>query len=242
MKLKLNTSIQKTLSDLHTPVELYLKIRDRYPGAILLESSDYKSKENSFSYICFNAIGSLVVNKEYLTVQLASSRQKNAELSCTTLAEEIDAFRQSFDVTPDDYEFQTAGLFGYMQYDAIPHFQAIEFKETESAIPSVHYQFFQNLIVFNHFNNELYLIEHLHDKASSELTNVKTLIQQRALSTFSFSQKGTESSNYTDEEFLNTIQSAQKHCYLGDVFQLVVSRKFQQKFQGKWASILRSCV
>lgn len=240
MNIKLHTSIHQTLSDLHTPVELYLRIRDRYPGAILLESSDYKSKENSFSYIAFNSIANFYADLEQAKVQLPYQEIQTIDLSEQPVSVALDEFRKSFEVTEANYEFKTAGLFGYIQYDAIPLFQPIDFKEKESDIPLVHYQFFQNIIVFNHFNNELFLIEQLHENAISIEAEVNSILQQRTLSTFPFEQVGSESSNHTDEEFLGKINKAQEHCHRGDVFQLVLSRKFSQGFKGDDFNVYRA--
>lgn len=240
MNIKLHTAIHQTLSDLHTPVELYLRIRDRFPGAILLESSDYKSKENSFSYIAFNSIAQFTADLKTTTIQLPGQKAQRINLSEQSICISLDQFRRTFEVEEHGYEFKTAGLFGYIQYDAIPLFQPIDFKENETDIPVVHYQFFQNIIVFNHFNNELFLIEHLHANARSIEADVFSLLQQRTLSTFPFEQAGKEYSNHGDKEFLAKILKAQEHCQRGDVFQLVLSRKFSQAFKGDDFNVYRA--
>lgn len=240
MKLKLNTTLHQTLSDLHTPVELYLRIRDQFPGAILLESSDYKSKENSFSYIAFNAIAQFSANLQEASIQFPNQVNKVIDLSDQTVSNALDQFRKSFEVTEPPYDFKTAGLFGYIQYNAIPLFQPIVFAKNESDIPLVHYQFFQNIIVFNHFNNELFLIEHLHETATSIEAEAHGLLQQRTLSTFPFEQVNKETSNHSDEEFLSQITKAKSHCRRGDVFQLVLSRKFSQSFKGDDFNVYRA--
>ncbi len=240
MTVKLHTTIHKTLSDLHTPVELYLRIRDQFPGSILLESSDYKSKANSFSYICFNPIASFTASSEKATIALPDQDVYTIDLIATSASVALDRFRKSFKVDSTDYEFKTAGLFGYIQYDAIPLFQPIQFKTNEHNFPVMHYQFFQNMIVFNHFNNELYLIEHLHDTASSQAAKVDSILKQRTLSTFPFETVEEETSNYTDDKFLEAIEQGKKHCFRGDVFQLVLSRKFSQNYKGDDFNVYRA--
>src|ERR1017187_8856334 len=69
MKYKLNTTYKKLLADTPTPVSIYLKLRDKFPNSILLESSDYHGNENSFSYICCNPI--------------AGIKLENNEIRCT---------------------------------------------------------------------------------------------------------------------------------------------------------------
>lgn len=240
MNIKLHTTVTKTLSDLHTPVETYLKIRDRFPGAILLESSDYKSKENSFSYICFNPIASFSATLHQATVSTPNQPERIINLNSTSASTALDDFRQLFEVDTSAYDFKTAGLFGYIQYDAIPLFQPITFKEVQQEIPVVHYQFFQNMIVFNHFNNELFVIEHLHVNALSQKNEINRLLQQRTLSTFPFEEQENETSNYTDEQFLRAINKGKEHCQRGDVFQIVLSRKFTQPFKGDDFNVYRA--
>ncbi|CAG5083902.1 anthranilate synthase component I family protein [Parvicella tangerina] len=240
MTIKLQTSIHQSLSDLHTPVELYLKIRDRYPGAILLESSDYKSKENSFSYIAFNPIARFTASLYQAEIELPQGKSEKINLSEESVSSALAKFRKYFEVEENGCDFKTAGLFGYIQYDAIPLFQPITFKQKDQNIPLVHYQFFQNIIVFNHFNNELFVIEHLHESATSITTDVFSLLQQRTLSTFPFEQVDTEKSNHDDQEFLDKIQQAQEHCHRGDVFQLVLSRKFSQAYKGDDFNVYRA--
>lgn len=240
MSIKLHTTINKTLSDLHTPVELYLKIRDQFPGAILLESSDYKSKENSFSYICFNPIASFISDLKQVKVSLPNQDTRSIDLEEQYIAEALDEFRKQFEVSSNDYDFKTAGLFGYIQYDAIPLFQPVRFKQKDNDTPVVHYQFFQNMIVINHFNNELFMIEHLHSSANSKQSEIDTLLLQRTLSTFPFEQLNTETSNHTDEDFLASILKAKEHCQQGDVFQMVLSRKFFQQYKGDDFNVYRA--
>lgn len=239
MKLKLHTTIHKTLSDLHTPVELYLKIRDRFPGSILLESSDYKSKENSFSYIAFNSIAEITADINTASIQYPDENI-SFDLNNNSITEALDFFRRSFELDEQEFDFQTAGLFGYLQYDAIPLFQPISFRSNSSEVPLINYRFFQNIIVFNHFNNELFLIEHLHRNAFSLDAEVHSLLQERTLSTYPFSISDPETSNYSDEEFLEKINSGQKHCFRGDVFQIVLSRKFTQNFKGDDFNVYRA--
>ena len=53
--MKVKTNFLKIISDIYTPVSIYLKFRDFYSKIFLLESSDYKGSENSLSFICFDS-------------------------------------------------------------------------------------------------------------------------------------------------------------------------------------------
>ena len=65
--LKFKTISKKQLADTITPVGMYSKIRDKYANSLLLESSDYHSKEESFTFICAEPIVTLKANKNSFT-------------------------------------------------------------------------------------------------------------------------------------------------------------------------------
>ncbi len=155
------TKFKKTLSDTHTPVELYLKLRDKFPQSFLLESSDYKSKENSFSYLCFQPIASFVVKKETTTLGFPDGTIQVKPTNAVEIASELHQFTTSFQSEDLNLGFVTNGLFGYTSYDAIPLFEDIEFKNQSFDLPLMQYHLFRFTIVFNHFNNELFILENL---------------------------------------------------------------------------------
>ena len=61
-KITISTEYKKMLSDVFTPVGIYLRLRDRFRDTILLESADYSAADNSFSYIGINAIGGIEIS------------------------------------------------------------------------------------------------------------------------------------------------------------------------------------
>lgn len=240
MKFKFKTNFKKTLSDTHTPVALYLKLRDKFPNCFLLESSDYKSKENSFSYLCLQPMASFIVNKDYTVLTYPNSFTEQLVTSSIKIADSLFQFTQSFSSDELNLGFVTNGLFGYTSYDAVPLFENITFKHQDFKLPLIQYHFFRYIIVFNHFNNELFIIEHLQNNELSHLNFISDLIANRAVSQFTFSTIGNENSNFSDNEFLEKIEICKQHCFLGDVFQVVLSRKFRQQFKGDEFNVYRS--
>lgn len=234
------TNVTKHLADLHTPVELYLKLRDEFPGCFLLESSEYKSKENSYSYLCLNPIASFVTTKQKTTITYPSKERNVFQNTAIDIPNTLFDFCQSFQSDELNLGFTTNGLFGYTSYDAIPFFEKIEFKSNDFNLPLIQYHLFKYLIVFNHFNNELYLVEHLLEGETSTIQSLQNLITNKAIANFSFKKTGEESSNFTDENFIKKIEIGKKHCFLGDVFQVVFSRKYRQKFEGDEFNVYRS--
>lgn len=232
MSYLFKTNIIKTLSDTHTPVQVYYKIRDKYPNSLLLESSEYKSKENSYSYICLNPIAHFVAHQDKTTITYPDSKQEVHTTASISVTQELQSFIAKFQSDKLAYDFITNGLFGYTSYDAIPLFEDITFKRTSQEIPLIQYQLFKNIIVFDHYYNTLYLIEHTLNEEPSTLNSLQDIISNRSVATFPFTTINETSSNYSNDEFLDLIKKGMQHCFQGDVFQLVLSRKFQQAFQG----------
>lgn len=234
------TNFIKTLSDTHTPVELYLKLRDKFTNSFLLESSDYKSRENSFSYLCFQPIASFVVKKEQTKIHFPDGTSQEKPTSSIDIADELYQFTNTFESEDLKLGFVTNGLFGYTSYDAIPLFEDIQFKNQSFDLPLIQYHLFRFIIVFNHFNNELFILENLLSTEESSLKEIQDLLVNRSVTTFHFKKSEDEKSNFTDKEFLKKIAIGQAHCFKGDVFQVVLSRKFKQQFQGDEFNVYRA--
>ena len=163
MTYQLETNFKKILADTITPVSVYLKIRDRFPNSILLESSDYHANDNSFSYICCNPIASIKVENEVILEQFPDGTSKETNIEPTTdVVAILDAFSKKFKGNKNDFKFINNGLFGYMSYDAVRYYEEVDIskKENSVTIPDVYYAVYQNIIAINHFNNEAYIFAH----------------------------------------------------------------------------------
>jgi anthranilate synthase component 1 len=241
-KYKLHTNYKQILADTITPVSVYLKIRDKFPNSILLESSDYHANDNSFSYICFNPIASIKVENQKIETNFPDGLSEIIPIdSNVNVAKEIENFSNQFQTEKSDFKFITQGLFGYLAYDAIKYFEKVSIakKSTENEIPEIFYAVYQNIIAINHFKNEAYLFCHSFD-GSNNIAEIEQLLQARNFASFSFQKSGSGTSNLTDDEFKNYVALAKKHCLRGDVFQLVLSRRFSQGFKGDEFNVYRA--
>ncbi len=241
-KYKLQTNFKKILADTITPVSVYLKIRDKFPNSLLLESSDYHANNNSFSYVCFNPIASIKVENQTIEIQYPDqiSEVKSIEKD-TNVSQEIYAFSKKFEVDNTDFKFIHNGLFGYISYDAVKHFEKIniDFKSEENQIPEIYYVTYQNIIAINHFKNEAYIFCHSID-GKNNISEIEQLLQSKNFASYSFSKSDKGYSNMTDEDFKQNVALAKKHCLRGDVFQLVLSRRFSQGFKGDEFNVYRA--
>jgi anthranilate synthase component 1 len=239
---KLNTTFKSVLADTITPVSVYLKIRDKFPNSILLESSDYHASDNSLSYICCNPMASFKVENNVITTHFPDGNYHNHPINNeTSITNEISNFMQKFAINGPNLKFAYNGLFGFTSYEAIRYFEKIEIskKDDSIVIPEMYYAIYQNVIAINHFNNEAYIFCHSISDYSN-IDEIEQLLQVKNFASFSFSKMGETISNLTDEDFKNHVALAKKHCHRGDVFQLVLSRRFSQGFKGDEFNVYRA--
>ena len=167
---KLQTHYKKILADTLSPVSIYLKIRDKFPNSMLLESSDYHGNDNSFSYICCNPIASIKIEGNTLTKTYPDQSKKTSIIENNEVTNEIHQFTKQFKTqTKEKFKFINNGLFGYTSYDAVKYFETIELSEKEDSItiPELQYAVYQNIIAINHFKNEAYIFAHCYESQSN---------------------------------------------------------------------------
>ncbi|GMN11943.1 anthranilate synthase component I family protein [Croceitalea sp. MTPC9] len=242
MSYKLKTYHKKILADTITPVSVYLKIRDKFPNSILLESSDYHANDNSFSYICCNPIASIKVENEAIIKEFPNGvKEENQITDDIEVTQEIDAFSKKFEVENQDFKFITNGLFGFMTYDAVRYFEDVEIskKDNSVSIPDIYYAVYQNVIAINHFKNEAYLFAHCFE-TENNIHQLEQVLKVRSFASYNFSKDGTVKTNLEDDDFKEHVALAKKHCQRGDVFQLVLSRRFSQGFKGDEFNVYRA--
>ncbi len=240
MNYKLQTRFKRLLADTLTPVNIYLKLRDVFAGSILLESSDYHGNENSLSFICCEPMASFVVQNNKVQTRYPDGYSQETELGYKNLPSLLEQFKNSFDVDLTDTHFNSMGLFGYTSYDAIRYFEDVTVNTSGAMIPDMVYKLYRYIIVVGHFHNELRLLEFIFGDKASELDRVEQIIFSNRFSTFKFQTTGKESTNFTDQEFLDVIEEGKKHCYRGDVFQIVLSRRFATTFKGDEFNVYRA--
>ncbi|TVZ56892.1 anthranilate synthase component 1 [Lutibacter sp. Hel_I_33_5] len=240
-KLQFKTTSKKRISDTVTPVGLYLRFRDKYANSLLLESSDYHSKEESFSFICIEPVVSMKADKNQFTVT-----HKGVELSKNTIDRSFfdlfTDFSKTIDLDCDDELKSFNGLYGYTTYDSVKYFETVQLNNPDapSAIPEMQYSFYRFIIAINHFNDEMTLIENIEEGTESRISEVETIIESQVFNTNTFDIVDDETSNCTNEDFKEYVRKAKSHCKRGDVFQLVLSRQFQQKFKGDEFNVYRA--
>lgn len=282
-KIELSTNCKQLLSDIYTPVGIYLRLRDRFRDTILLESTDYHAAENSYSFICINAIAGIEIS-DMRSIEFKLPGQSPERVAIPDLADTprlLWEFMQRFEVTPaKERPVRTAqGLFGYTTFDAVQFFDTIRFQERKPAdgasrdgqqmavkpgdggavhadnpggsnlqggmsddapIPLMRYRLYQYVIAVNHFRDQLYVCENQVHGLDSELPVVESLIRSKDVPMYPFRFRGEETSNMTDEDYRQMVTQGIKSCHRGDVFQIVLSRRFRQAFIGDEFNVYRA--
>lgn len=234
------TQTRKILADLYTPVGVYMRLRDIYPQSALMESSDYHGTENSRSFIGVHPIASITVGHGVVTATYPDGRVEEKELPAfgegkgeeckLAISKAFNDFIQAFHVEGEGSE--CCGLYGFTTFNAVRYFENIPVKDTtmeKNDAPDIYYIMYKNIIVFDHFNNTMQLIT-LGEEA--ELDALMKAINKANVKPYDFHPVGETTSTLTDEEHKANIRRCIQHCLRGDVFQIVVSRRFVQKYEG----------
>lgn len=234
------------LADVFTPVGIYLRLRDRFRDTILLESTDHHAAENSWSFIGINAIAGMEISSsKSIEFKLPGQKPERTELKepgeVPTLLFE---FMNHFIVNGDCKEAKFAqGLYGYTTYDAVQFFDTIKLnaeRKEPVAIPLMRYRLYQYVIAINHHKDELFICENKIAGVESDVAVVESLIRSKDVPVYPFEIKGEESSNITNEAYVEMVKKGIASCHRGDVFQIVLSRRFQQSFSGDEFNVYRA--
>ncbi|HTI57621.1 anthranilate synthase component I family protein [Mucilaginibacter sp.] len=242
---KITTTSKKLLADTTTPVSIYLRLRDVFPNSLLLESSDYHSRENSLSYVCCEPIAGLVLSDGQLRKSYPGGKAEDKAPGTFDLVDEATSFLAEFDVTDNPSKIISNGLFGYFTHEAVEHFETIKLKQVESdprKIPTMQYHVYRYIIAIDHFKNELHIFHNQADglPANGGIEKLEYLIKNKNFPEYHFQTKGEERSGLTGEEFMAMVDKMKQHIFRGDVFQIVPSRPFSRTFLGDEFNVYRA--
>ncbi|WP_262248921.1 anthranilate synthase component I family protein [Parapedobacter soli] len=246
MAYRFKTVYKQLLADTTTPVSTYLRLRDVFPNSLLLESSDYHSRENNMSYICCEPIGGIRLDRDALEIEYPGQPATRKAASAINLRQEVSAFRSAFvSNNSDEFNFISNGLFGFFTFDTVTHFEDIRLEtppEPQRDIPYLQYHVYRYVIAIDHFRNQLYIFEHQleGDTSPSGLEKIQYLIQNKNFPEYNFSLNGAEASNMVDADFKALVAKMKTHIFRGDVFQIVPSRAFSRPFLGDEFNVYRT--
>jgi len=231
---KFKTKSKTILGDLYTPVGVYMRLRDLYPQSALMESSDYHGNDNSRSFIGVCPLASVAIDHGIARVTMPDgSKQDRAIGDDYPVEKAIGDFISMFEVEGEGANY--CSLYGYTTFNAVSYFEHIavkdETKEMNDA-PDILYILFKNIIVFDHFNNRLTMVELVGEGEECGLDKLEKAMNNASVVAYDFHPVGETTSTLSDEEHKANIRKCISHCLRGDVFQIVISRRFVQKYEG----------
>jgi anthranilate synthase component 1 len=242
--INVQVNVKKILADTLTPVSVYLKFRDLFPNSVLLESSDYHGNENAYSFICIKPMACFTADQGEITIDLLGRQLMKKQIEGHAMVDrELDAFFKSFKLNGDVDEAPANGLFGYLSYDSIKYFEKIDItaeRKEAYSIPEVKYCFYKYILAIDHSKDMISMIENLLEGETAEMGQIESLLKNLTFPGTKFDLEGEEASNITDEEYRQMVTKGKEHCYRGDVFQIVLSRQFSQKYKGDEFNVYRA--
>ena len=241
-KYKIKSFHKKIISDTITPVSIYLKVRDQFPNCILLESSDYQINSNNYSYICFNPIAHIKLKNKTISYLYPDQKTKEIKISENDkISDFIHHFTSIFETTNYNFKFISNGLFGYIAHEAVERFESINLNKEKNDlnIPDLFYSVYQNVIAVSSFNHEAHIFCHSY-RSENNISSIEKIINIKTYASYNFKKINTKYSDINDNQFLELVKKAKYHCQRGDVFQLVLSRRFIQEFKGDEFNVYRA--
>ena len=233
-KYRFTTASRTVLGDIATPVGTYLRVRDMYAQSALMESSDYHGGENSRSFIGLCPVAKFSVNHGVAECYYPDGSVETREINSDyTVGVALSDYLRHFSVTGDGASY--CGFFGYTSFNAVRYFENIPVKDsTEDAndAPDMLYIMYKYLIVFRGFKSEMMLVEMLSGDEKETLDQLESAVEKPVFRVYDFKAEGDVTSPLTDEQHKANISDCIAHCLRGDTFQVVISRRFEQKFSG----------
>jgi len=244
-RYKITTTSKKLLADTTTPVSIYLRLRDVYPNSLLLESSDYHSRENSMSYVCCEPISGFVLSDGVLKKSYPDGHTEVSEPGTFDLVEQISQFVADFETTENNSKIISNGIWGYFTHEAVEHYETIKLKKSTDdirKIPVMQYHIYRYIIAIDHFKNELHIFQNQPEgqPGNGGLEKMEYLIKNKNFPEYHFQVNGEEKSALTGDEFIAIVEKMKQHIFRGDVFQIVPSRPFSRQFLGDEFNVYRA--
>lgn len=241
-QIPLTVRVRRYLSDTQTPVSLFLKLRDHYTDPVLLESNDFRSKEDCHSFLGLDAIAVFQVKEGVIRRQLpGGGPERETVAGPDAVPAALQRFLACFQPRYDTDYRGFNGLFGHTGFDAVQYFDTLRFDPAKRRLdlPDMRYALYRFIIAIDHFRDELTVLENIPPGESSQLDRLERLLHGRKFTTHPFRLAGEERSNLTDTAFKELVTRGKAHCHRGDVFQIVFSRQFSQGFRGDEFQVYR---
>ncbi|MGE4170167.1 MAG: anthranilate synthase component I [Candidatus Margulisiibacteriota bacterium] len=238
--------IKELVGDLDTPVSLYLKLNRAQ--SFLLESVTGGENVARYSFIGVNPFCTFTAQNDTNTIDDETGTRTVAGNPLDILENLIAHYHM--DDAPHLPPF-LGGAVGYFSWETIRHIEAIALKNKPSidGIPEIRFFFPKGLVVFDHVKRKIILVALAkpgeEKAAQSLLEELETAIQKPLSASLLSLQKPDNffdktTSSLSQPDFEAMIEAGKRHIFEGDVFQLVLSQRFETTSAKKPFDIYRT--
>jgi anthranilate synthase component 1 len=240
-KINIETEYISRLADLDTPVSMYLKLREHFMHVFLLESTEIHDQSNHLSFIGVNILSEIVVQNYQTELILPKQTFVQQVDQSSTVSDHLHQFINLFSFKGAESYQQYNGLFGHSNYRAVQYLEQIQIHQKKDMdIPDMRYSIFEFLIIYDHLKNEIIILHNRLKQTTNSLERINQILDHTPINQYTFTKRGEVIHSMTDEDFEGMVVKAKQHCAIGDVFQMVLSRRYTQPYSGDDFSVYRS--
>ncbi len=236
-------------ADLLTPVLAYLKIRQPGKQSFLLESVEGSTKMARYSFIGKDP-AKIFLNYGEKLIEKVNGDQKNFEkIIFEYIREELKKYRQpKLEILPDF----TGGIVGFLGFENISLIEkVITFDNGNSHNPDSILGLYNTILAFDHYKHQIILItnvninentnlEEAYKSAKASLKQIREDLQKPIDYNSDFKLQGEIIENFDPDEFYRQVESGKANIIEGDIFQIVLSKRFSANFKGDLLNVYRA--
>ncbi len=230
---------KRVLADLLTPISAFMKLAKNAEYAFILESVEGGNQYSRYSFIGRNPKQILKSEKN----KVYSYTEGNWEECSGDFLSILREIQSSYKVPQlENLPSFTGGLVGYLGYESISWIENIPIYENdELELPDAVFMLYEEMIAFDHLKNHIVLFSNVSIEENSELEKAYTAAQQKIdemgedlhmdidFQTPVVESSEQTTSNFSKESFKRAVEKTKEYIKSGDVFQLVLSQRFNRK-------------
>ncbi len=206
--------------------EMYNKISRNYDYSFLFESLTGPEELAETSIMGFDPVLMIKGYRDRIVI-----RDKKGNTKTVQTTDPITEIKKLLQEIPDQKYRYLGGAVGIINYDAIRLWESIPDAHMKSDLPLMEFGIYTDGILFNNKEKKSYYF--YYDKNRIDTIS----FSETEFKKFSVSEI---SENIDSQEFEKMVQTAKKYIYDGDIFQVVLSRKFKFVGEGDFLKVYKS--